>query len=150
MAYLQHLAEAQMVDYARTKFKLSANKPKTIITSMFGEAQLISPVYTPWRAIMVAEKPGDLIEHDYLILNLNEQSKITGNTDWIKPGKIMRVMTQTTAGAKANIDFAAQQNLQYILFDWKWYGPAFSFDSDATKVAIPDFDLLGNYSVWQG
>jgi hypothetical protein len=137
------LAEAQMVDYARTKFKLSANKPKTIITSMFGEAQLISPVYTPWRAIMVAEKPGDLIEHDYLILNLNEQSKITGNTDWIKPGKIMRVMTQTTAGAKANIDFAAQQNLQYILFDWKWYGPAFSFNSDATKVAIPDFDLPG-------
>ncbi|MDN5286646.1 MAG: alpha-glucosidase [Mucilaginibacter sp.] len=137
------LAEAQMVDYARTKFKLSTNKPNTIITSMFGEAQLISPVYTPWRVIMVAEKPGDLIEHDYLILNLNEQSKITGNTDWIKPGKIMRVMTQTTADAKANIDFAAQQNLQYILFDWKWYGPAFSFDSDATKVAIPDFDLPG-------
>ena len=137
------LTEAQMVDYARTKFKLSTNKPNTIITSMFGEAQLISPVYTPWRVIMVAEKPGDLIEHDYLILNLNEQNKITGNTDWIKPGKIMRVMTQTTADAKAYIDFAAQQNLQYILFDWKWYGPAFSFNSDATKVAIPDFDLPG-------
>jgi alpha-glucosidase len=137
------LAEAQMVDYARTKFKLSTNKPNTIITSMFGEAQLISPVYTPWRVIMVAEKPGDLIEHDYLILNLNEQSRITGNTDWIKSGKIMRVMTQTTADAKAYIDFAAQQNLQYILFDWKWYGPAFSFDSDAAKVAIPDFDLPG-------
>jgi len=135
------LAEAQMVDYARTKFKLSTNKPNTIITSMFGEAQLISPVYTPWRVIMVAEKPGDLVEHDYLILNLNEQSKITGNIDWIKPGKIMRVMTQTTADAKANIDFAVQQNLQYILFDWKWYGPAFSFNSDATKVAISDFDL---------
>jgi alpha-glucosidase len=53
----------------------------------------------------------------------------------------MRVMTQTTAAAKANIDFAARHKLQYILFDWKWYGPAFSFSSDATKVAIPDFDL---------
>ncbi|GAA3962423.1 glycoside hydrolase family 97 protein [Mucilaginibacter dorajii] len=137
------LAEAQMVDYARTKFKLSTNKPNTIITSMFGDVQLISPVCTPWRVIMVAEKPGDLIEHNYLMLNLNEQSKITGNTDWIKPGKIMRVMTQTTADAKANIDFAATQNLQYILFDWKWYGPAFSFNSDATKVAIADFDLPG-------
>lgn len=137
------LAEAQMVDYARTKFKLSTNKPNTIITSMFGDAQLISPVYTPWRVILVAEKPGDLIEHNYLMLNLNEQIKITGNTDWIKPGKIIRVMTQTTADAKACIDFAAQQNLQYILFDWKWYGPAFSFDSDATKVAIPNFDLPG-------
>jgi alpha-glucosidase len=136
------LAEAQLVDYARTKFKLSANKPSTLVTSMFEGAQLISPVGTPWRAIMVAENLGDLIEHDYMMLNLNEPSKIA-NTDWIKPGKIMRVMTQTTADAKANIDYAVKHNLQYILFDWKWYGPAFSFSSDATKVAMPDFDLPG-------
>jgi alpha-glucosidase len=30
-----------------------------------------------------------------------------------------------------------------VLFDFKWYGNAFSFDADATKVAIPDFDLPG-------
>lgn len=136
------LGEAQLVDYARTKFKLSTDKPSTLVTSMFGGAQLISPVGTPWRAIMVAEKPGDLIEHNYMMLNLNEPSRIA-NTNWIKPGKIMRVMAQTTADAKANIDFAVKHNLQYILFDWKWYGPAFSFSSDATKVAIPDFDLPG-------
>jgi len=50
-------------------------------------------------------------------------------------------MTQTTKDAIENIDFAARHHLQYILFDWKWYGPAFSFNSDATKVAIPNFDL---------
>jgi hypothetical protein len=133
------LAEAGLVDYARTKFKLSS-KPNTLVTSMFGEAQLISPIGTPWRVIMVGERPGDLIEHNYLIANLNEAGKIK-NTSWIKPGKIMRVMTQTTADAKANIDFALDRGLQYILFDWKWYGPAFSFSSDATRVAIPDFDL---------
>jgi alpha-glucosidase len=55
----------------------------------------------------------------------------------------MRVMTQTTAAAKENIDFAVRHHLQYILFDWKWYGPSFTFNSDATKVAIPDFDLPG-------
>jgi alpha-glucosidase len=136
------LGEAQLVDYARTKFKLSDDKPNTLVTSMFGGAQLVSPVGTPWRVIMVATTPGDLITHNYIMLNLNEPSKIT-NTDWIKPGKIMRVMTQTTADAKANIDFAVKHKLQYILFDWKWYGPAFSFNSDATKVAIPDFDLPG-------
>jgi len=136
------LGEAQLVDYARTKFKLSDDKPNTIVTAMFGGAQLVSPVGTPWRAIMVAEAPGDLIAHDYMMLNLNEPSRIA-NTEWIKPGKIMRVMTQTTADAKANIDFAVKHNLQYILFDWKWYGPAFSFNSDATNVAIPDFDLPG-------
>lgn len=136
------LAEAQMVDYARTKFKLVTTQPNTIVTSMYTPADLISPVGTPWRVIMVAEKPGELIENDNLILNLNEASKIK-NESWIKPGKQMRVMQQTTADAKANIDFAAMHNLQYVLFDWKWYGPAFSFSSDATKVAIPDFDLPG-------
>ncbi|MFA6086781.1 glycoside hydrolase family 97 N-terminal domain-containing protein [Mucilaginibacter sp.] len=137
------LAEAQMVDYTRTKFKLSDHKPNTVVTSLFpGGAELISPIGTPWRVIMVAERPGALIENDDIIQNLNESRKIA-RTDWIKPGKIMRVMNQSTADARANIDFAVQQGLQYILFDWKWYGPAFSFGSDATKVAITDFDLPG-------
>ncbi|HEX8460194.1 MAG TPA: glycoside hydrolase family 97 catalytic domain-containing protein, partial [Segetibacter sp.] len=134
------LAEAQMVDYARTKFKLSTTKPNTIITSMYTPADLISPFATPWRVIMAGEKAGDLIENNNIILNLNTASKIK-DVSWIKPGKIIRVMTQTTADAKENIDFAAAHGLQYVLFDWKWYGPAFSFSSDATKVAIPNFDL---------
>jgi alpha-glucosidase len=136
------LAEAQMVDYARTKFALSDTKPNTIVTSMYTPADLISPFGTPWRVIMVAEKAGDLIQNNDIILNLNEPSKIK-DVGWIKPGKILRVMTQTTQDAKENIDFAVKHNLQYILFDWKWYGPAFSFSSDATKVAIPNFDLPG-------
>jgi len=134
------LLEAQMTDYARAKFKLSADKPDTLVTAMHDSADLISPFATPWRGIMVARTPGQLVEHNYFILNLNPAPRLA-DTSWIKPGKIMRVMTQTTAAAKANIDFAARHHLQYILFDWKWYGPAFSFDSDATKVAIPDFDL---------
>ncbi|SFU56398.1 alpha-glucosidase [Pseudoduganella namucuonensis] len=137
-----NLLEAQMVDYARTKFKLSATKADTIVTSMHDPADLISPFATPWRGIMVAETPGRLAENSHFILNLNEPSRIKDES-WVKPGKIMRVMTQTTKDARANIDFAARHGLQYILFDWKWYGPAFSFDSDATKVAIPDFDLPG-------
>jgi alpha-glucosidase len=133
-------AEAAMVDYARTKFKLSDEKPNTIVTSMYTPADLISPFATPWRVVMVAEKAGNLIENNDIIINLNEPSKIK-DVSWIKPGKIMRVMTQTTQDAKENIDFAVKHNLQYILFDWKWYGPAFTFTSNATKVAIPNFDL---------
>jgi alpha-glucosidase len=136
------LLEAQMVDYSRTKFKLHATKADTLVTSMHDPADLISPFVTPWRGIMVARTPGKLAENSHFILNLNEPNKIA-NPGWIKPGKIMRVMVQTTAAARANIDFAARHKLQYILFDWKWYGPAFSFSSDATKVAIPDFDLPG-------
>jgi alpha-glucosidase len=136
------LAEAGLTDYARTKFKLSDTKPNTILTSMYTPADLVSPFATPWRVIMVAEKPGDLIVNNSIVLNLNAPSKIKDQS-FIQPGKIMRVMTQTTADAKANIDFAAKHHLQYILFDWKWYGPAFSFSSDATRVAIPDLDLPG-------
>ena len=136
------LLEAQMVDYSRTKFKLSSTRPDTLVTAMHDPADLISPFATPWRGIMVARTPGKLVENNDFILNLNEPSRIA-DTSWIKPGKIMRVMVQTTTSAKANIDFAAKHKLQYILFDWKWYGPAFSFSSDATKVAIPDFDLPG-------
>lgn len=134
------LAEAQMVDYTKTRFSLSPDKPNTVVTDLYTSADLISPFATPWRVIMVAERPGQLLENDGLLLNLNPPSKID-DTSWIQPGKIMRVMTQTTATAKEHIDFAVKHHLQYILFDWKWYGNAFSFDSDATKVAISDFDL---------
>ncbi|NII81186.1 MULTISPECIES: glycoside hydrolase family 97 protein [unclassified Pedobacter] len=132
------LLEAQMVDYSRTKFKLK--EKNTVVTSMFTPVDLISPVASPWRSIMVAESAAGIAEGTDLILNLNESSKIKDQS-WIKPGKIMRVMTQTTKDALENIDFAKKRNLQYILFDWKWYGPAFSFSSDASKVAISDFDL---------
>jgi alpha-glucosidase len=134
------LLEGRMVDYARTKFKLSADKPDTIVTAMHGPADLISPFATPWRGIMIARRPGQLIENDDFILNLNDASRIA-DTSWIKPGKIMRVMSLTTRDAKANIDFAARHHLQYVLIDFKWYGNAFSFDADPSKVALPDFDL---------
>lgn len=134
------ITEAQMVDYARGKFKLSKEKANTIVTSMYTPADLISPFATPWRVIMAGERAGDLVEGNDLVLNLNIASKIK-DISWIKPGKIIRVMTQTTKDAFENIDFAVKHGLQYILFDWRWYGPAFTFTSDATKVAIPDFDL---------
>lgn len=130
------LAEAQMTDYSRTKFTLGERKPNTIVTAMHDPADLVSPVGTPWRVIMAGEKAGDLIENDFLVLNLNPPSRVK-ETSWIRPGKIMRVMTQTTADALSHIDFAAAHHLQYILFDWKWYGPAFTFTSDVTKVVAP-------------
>jgi alpha-glucosidase len=133
------LAEAAMVDYVRTKFSLDKEKPNTLVTSLYESVDLITYFNTPWRVIMAGEKPGDLIEHNDLILNLNAPSALK-KTEWIKPGKIIREMTLTNEGAKACIDFAAAHNLQYVLFDWKWYGPAFTFDSDAGKVAI-DLDL---------
>lgn len=130
------LAEAQLTDYAMTKFKLSPDKPNTIVTALYESVDLMSDVGTPWRVVMVAERPGQLLENNDIMLNLNPPTTLT-DTDWIKPGKVMREVTLTDEGANACIDFAVAHNLQYILFDWKWYGPAFSFNSDARQVVAP-------------
>jgi alpha-glucosidase len=135
------LAEAQMTDYARTKFRLSKDKPNTIETSIFGAVDGITYFGTPWRTVLIGERPGDLVGNKDILLDLNPPSSLT-NTEWIRPGKIIREMTLTTQGAKEAIDFAAARHLQYILFDWKWYGPAMTFHTDATKVIAP-IDMAG-------
>lgn len=133
------LAEANMVDYVKMNFDLSKTKKNTLKTVLYESVDKVPYFGTPWRVVMAGETPGKLIENNDLLLNLNEPSRIK-NTSWIKPGKIVRDLSLTEKGAKAWIDFAAAHNLQYVLFDWKWYGPAFTFDSDASKAAI-DLDL---------
>lgn len=86
------LAEAEVVDYVRTKFKLADGKPNTLACSMYGAVDEIAPFATPWRVVMVAEQPGQLIENNYLLLNLNPPCAIE-NPWWIKPGKVMREVT---------------------------------------------------------
>ena len=129
------LAEAQMVDYARTKFRVKPDQPGTLVTSIWSPVDAITPFDAPWRVIMAAEKPGELLEHNDILLNLNKPST-SPDISWIKPGKIMREIAQTNENTKACIDFATENGMQYILYDWKWYGPAFDFNSDASKVAI--------------
>lgn len=83
------LLEAEMVDYARGKFRLSAEKPSTLETSLYSSVDIISPYSTPWRVIMAAERPVDLINHNDLALNLNTPCRIS-DISWIKPGKVFR------------------------------------------------------------
>ncbi|MDH6343072.1 alpha-glucosidase [Parabacteroides sp. PFB2-12] len=128
------LTEAEVVNYARTKFALS-EKPNTIRSVMYGAVDEIAPFSTPWRVMMVANKPGELIENNDLLLNLNPPSRIE-NPWWITPGKVMREVTLTTEGAKAVVDFAVKRNLQYVHFDAGWYGPENDWRSDATTVTL--------------
>lgn len=129
------LAEAQVVDYVRTKFKLSESKPDCILTSMYGPVEEIAPYHTPWRVIFCANRPGEILEHNDLLLNLNPPCRIA-DTSWIKPGKVMREVTLTTEGGKALVDFAVKRNLQYIHFDSGWYGWENDKASDATTVTV--------------
>ncbi|KAA6349788.1 alpha-glucosidase [termite gut metagenome] len=129
------LTEAEVINYVRTKFKIIKGKPNTLTGAMYGAVDDIAPYKTPWRIIMAATQPGQLIEHNDLLLNLNPPCKIE-NPWWIRPGKSMREVTLTTEGAKLVVDFAVKHNLQYMLFDAGWYGPEGSKKSDATTVTI--------------
>lgn len=129
------LTEAQVTDYVRTKFKLSADKKNTILSAMYGPVEEIAPYHTPWRVIMCAAKPGEILEHNDILLNLNPPCKIK-DTSWIKPGKVMREVTLTTEGGKALVDFAVKRKLQYIHFDAGWYGFEYDKASDATTVTL--------------
>ena len=129
------LTEAQVVDYARTKFDLSADKPNTVVSSMYGAVDEIAPFDTPWRVMMVAEEPGQLLERNYLLLNLNPPCEIEYPW-WIRPGKVMREVTLTTQGGKDLVDFAVKHHMQYVHFDAGWYGYEYSKTSDATTVTV--------------
>ena len=95
---------------------------------------------TPWRMFVVGEKPGDLLERNYLMLNLNPPLALK-DTSWIKPGKVMRDTTLSTTNSKGIIDFAATAGLQYVLLDWKWYGSENPEIGDATTVRMPNLDI---------
>jgi len=129
------LAEAKVVDYCRTKFSLHPAKPNTIVCSMFDKVDLTTPFETPWHVVMIAEKATDLLQNNDLILNLNDACAIK-NTDWIKPGKIIRETSLSTKGAKEVVDFAVKRKLQYIHFDAGWYGYEYDSASDATAVNV--------------
>ena len=133
------LLEAEMVDYVRGKFRLSAEKPSTLETSLYSSVDIISPYSTPWRVIMVGERPVDLINNNDIVLNLNPACKLA-DTSWVKPGKVFRSGDLKQDRVKAAIDFAAERGIQYVHMDAGWYGPEMKMSSDATTVS-PDKDL---------
>ncbi len=129
------IGEAAMVDYSRTKLVLDTLQANTIRCSMYDRVELTTPFATPWRVIMAAEKPTELLANNDIYLNLNEPGKIE-NTHWIKPGKVMREITLSTKGAKGLIDFAVKRHLQYIHFDAGWYGYEYIKASNASRVNV--------------
>jgi len=140
------IGEAALVDYARMRFTGSNNALVAALerdtNGMVIPFGFTGPFYTPWRFVMVASSPSKLAESNDFILNLNEPSRIP-DTSWIKPGKVIRDKTLTTQGAKACVDFAAEQKLDYVLLDAGWYGPEGSSDSLATGVNIDPARYIG-------
>lgn len=152
------LTEAAQNDYARMLLRTSSASPQIVesqlsglITHYTGYGNMASdlppaqagarvaaqaPFSSPWRVLIIGERPGDLLERNYLVLNLAAPCALP-DTSWIQPGKVLRDMTVSTPGGKACVDFAAQHGIQYVLIDAGWYGDPFDDASDATQVADP-------------
>ena len=120
------IGEAALVDFARMKFEKHQSKANTLVASLEKGKEYEYPVSvaangysTPWRYVMAGENAAQILQNNYLLLNLNEANKIT-DTSFIKPGKVIREVTLTTQGGIACVDFAEKHNLQFIEFDAGW------------------------------
>jgi alpha-glucosidase len=115
------VGEARLVDYSRMKFGPLSGKANSLVSVLGSAVNSALPLTTPWRFIMAGNSPGQLLENNFLVLNLNDPCALT-NTAWIQPGKVIRESTLTTTGGIACVDFAVKHRLQYIEFDAGWYG----------------------------
>lgn len=129
------IGEAALVDYARMKLGKSENGIG-LQSYLSGKVNLDMARYqSPWRYVMVGNHPGELVQNNYFVLNLNEPNQIA-NTSWIKPGSVIREVTLTTEGGLACVDFAAKHHIDYVEFDAGWYGPEDDELSDATTITV--------------
>lgn len=108
------------------------------------------PFATPWRVIVVGATAAELVEHADLVVTLANPS-VLGDTSWVRPGKVMRINSLTTADALATIDFAAAHGLQYAEFDSGWYGPETSSSSNpVVPISAIDMPQVISYGAAKG
>lgn len=131
------LLDADVDDWCLTKYIARKDKPSTLSSVMYSPVDVVTYAAAPWKIIMTADSPAELLQNNDIVLNLNPASR--GDFSWVKPGKIMRSKIATDAGL-ATIDFCAEHNIDYMLYDWQWYMPCTSHDGDATKV-VPHVDM---------
>lgn len=147
------LMDADVDDWCLTRFAARPGMPGTLGSVMYSPVDIVTYYATPWKIIMTADRPGQLIENNDIVLNLNPAAR--PGFDWVKPGKIMRCTTIGTEAGLRNIDFCAEHNIPYMLFDWLWYLPCTSHDGDATKVVdkldmqrVVDYGREKGVGVW--
>jgi alpha-glucosidase len=128
------IAEAGSLEHYAPMMLKRNGKNRLVTRFRRGTVSATGPMSTPWRVVMVADKPGTLVENHYLLQNLSPPCALS-DTSWIKPGKVWRSKL-TTAGAKAIVDYAASNNYQYVHYDAGWYGP--ERDAKSNPVTVID------------
>ncbi len=95
-----------------------------------------------WRVILCGKTPGTMVD-SHLIELLNPAAE--GDFSWVKPG--VAVWDWRIDGAQIDgftytmsypswirmVDFAAENNIRYLVLDANWYGPEHEANSDPVK-----------------
>ncbi|MBN1479527.1 glycoside hydrolase family 97 protein [candidate division KSB1 bacterium] len=154
------LTEANLVDWAGLYYTRHERFPNAVVSLLSPridqpDVAVISkaPRISPWRVVMIGERPGDLIESN-IIVNLADPLALE-DTDWIEPGisawdrwwcgsyapDFAGKLGVDNASMKYFIDLAADMGWEYQLVDWEWYGPPFDPDKPFGSAGNPAADL---------
>jgi alpha-glucosidase len=134
------LLEADLTDYAGMYVGGVPGFDHALVSKLSPSPERMDRVVTgstpkalPWRVLLLSDRPGGLIESNYLILDLSPPSAVA-DTSWITPGKaawdwwsgdydenVDFKPGMNTATMKHYIDFAADHHLEYMLVDAGWY-----------------------------
>jgi alpha-glucosidase len=154
------LTEADLSDWAGMYFTAlpsSAGAVMTVLSPRPEEPDVAvisrAPRLSPWRTMLIGERPGDLIESN-LIWNLNPPNALA-DTSWVRPGisawdrwwpgsyapDFPGKLGMSTASMKYFVDFAAEMGWRYQLVDWTWYGEPFDPRLPSGMAGNPKADL---------
>jgi alpha-glucosidase len=94
---------------------------------------------TPWRVLLIGDSARALIERHAIVPLLASENRL-GDTSWIKPGQVFRIMPPyTTDTSLRAVDFAEKHKIEYVMFDAHWYGDG--TDASAPTAPIAGLDL---------
>lgn len=153
--------EANLTDFASMTLVPTGNstlKCELVPWSNGLKVYASSPSVTPWRTIIIADKPDNLIT-SHLMLNLNEPCKIQ-DVSWIKPMKYVGIWWgmhinkytwdmgpkhgATTENMMTYMDFAAKNGFGGVLAEgWNigWESPDHDGDWFSFTRPYADFDI---------
>jgi len=121
---------------------LDSKEKSTAFSVVSVPGKLEAGYRSAWRVILFGNTPGELVD-SHLIELLNPEPQ--GDFSWVKPG--VAVWDWRIDGAEVDgfsygmnypswvrmVDFAAENNIRYLVLDANWYGPESESTSDPVK-----------------
>jgi len=132
------ITEAELTDYAGMYLRGLPGTALQVILAPLPEGSGVcvrgqTPFSSPWRVMMIGERPGDLVEST-IIQNLSSPCALA-DVSWIKPGKAIFpwwpafycdkpgvASALDFENQKYYVDFASENNIAYLELEPPWYG----------------------------